>query len=178
MHLHTSPSPPTGAHQFGGEADEGHPVAIMVSTGCEDAPLAEPPPAATDTSRVVPLATSRTNTSVTPLSSFGTRSSAALSKTTTSGLDLPRPFEDGPLPPTPAGVSLTSSWRQCWTGSHPASNSTAVNPAATDSRSSHRAPLQHDFGPVSAALHDLALLAFPVGVAELALEELAGGLAG
>jgi hypothetical protein len=88
-------------------------VPSLLTTGCEDGRLpAMPPPAATDTSWVVPVARSRTNTSLAPLPSSGTRSSASLTNATTEGSNAPVvAVDESPAPPTPSGVPLTSSWR-------------------------------------------------------------------
>ncbi|HZO26244.1 MAG TPA: hypothetical protein VFH48_09665 [Chloroflexota bacterium] len=85
----------------------------LLTTGRVDAPLpAMPPPAATDTSWVVPVARSWTNTSLTPLPSPGTRSSASLTNAITDGSNAAVvAVDESPAPPTPAGVPLTSSWR-------------------------------------------------------------------
>jgi hypothetical protein len=88
-------------------------------------------PAATDTSWVVPVDRFRTNTSLTPLPSSGTRSSASLTNTTTeASSSVPLAIDESPAPPTPSGVPLTSSWRHGWNGSHPV-NATSATAAST-----------------------------------------------
>ena len=81
------------------------PVALIA--GAPDAPFPAPPPAATLTSVVVPVCTSRTKTSGAPLVSPGTRFDAADWKTTKRPSADTSAFDDGPLRSPPPAATLT-----------------------------------------------------------------------